>query len=180
MIEISLLPVNEEARQKAAQKGLGFEVPKFIPRGFGMAIAVLLLLYVLSYFRVSAVSRNLVSSRQTLDDLKKDALRAQLIEAKLGPLPGAAGIVEKVGSDSEVPKDSGERLRKRAAVCRTFLENRKEWSKILLETTRTCPEEVRLTSIKLVPVRTGTAGQESKELVISGYYATGRNLEMMF
>lgn len=180
MIEISLLPVDEQAELKASQKGLGFEIPKFIPRGFGIAIVLLLLLYVISSLRVSAVSKTLLSSRQTLDDLQKASLQAQLITAKLGPEPGNPGTTERTSATPEAPIDSGERLRKRADVFRTRLENRKVWSQILLEITLTCPEEIRLTEIKLVPLRTGTTSHEAKELLISGYYETGGNLEMTF
>lgn len=180
MIEISLLPVDEQAELKASQKGLGFDIPRFVPRGFGIAIVLLLFLYALSSLRVSVVSKTLLNSKQTLDDLRKASLECQRITAKLGPAPGNPGTTERTSVTPEAPKDSGERLRKRAEVFRTRLENRKVWSEILLEITLTCPEEIRLTEIKLVPLRTGTTSHEAKELLISGYYETGGNLEMMF
>jgi len=185
MIEISLLPVDEEAKPKTVQKGLGFRVPKFIPRGFGIAIAVLLVMYTLSHLRASSSSRTLTESQRMFSDLKKAFLEARMIGARLGPAPGEVETMAKAGGGAEGQKDSGERLRKRAEIFQTCLENRTVWSRILQEITVCCPEEVRLTEIKLSPLRTlrpVTSTQQGKEmeLVISGFYLTGGNLEMIF
>jgi len=180
MIEISLLPVDEQAKPKrSSQKGLGFTVPKFIPRGFAIAFVVLLAMFAVSYLRASSLSKNLTNSRLTLTELQKDSGEASIIEAKLGPPPGTAEKVEKGPGGAEAPKDSGERLRQRAAMFETHLENRNVWSRMLQEITLCCPEEIRLTGIKLVALRAGVAGQEAKELVISGFYVTGANPEMI-
>ncbi len=180
MIEISLLPVDEQVKAKAEQKGLGFQIPKFIPKGFGIAIVALLAMYGLSHLKASSLSRALTSSKQTLSELKKESLQAQTLEARLGPPVGKAGSVEQPNGAGQATKDSGERLRKRAEVVRARLENRKVWSELLKEITLCCPEEIRLTEIKLGALRTGTTSGRGKELVISGYYVTGVNPEMIF
>jgi len=156
MIEISLLPVDEEVKAKSAQKGLGFAVPRFIPRGFGVAVVILLAMYFLSHMRASSLSSTLRDKEHTLSDYRKDALKAQTIEAKLPT------------------------LRERANVFQTRLEKQKLWSRMLQEIILCCPDEVRISEIKLVPLRTGTTAREAKELVISGFYESGGNLEMVF
>lgn len=180
MIEISLLPVDEQARAKTEQKGLGFQIPKFIPKGFGIAIVVLLATYAVSYLKASSLSRALTSNKLTLSDLKKESLQAQTIEARLGPPPGKVGGAEQPTGVAQTPQDSGERLRKRAGILRTRLEKRKVWSELLKEITLCCPEEIRLTETKLSSLRTGATSGQEKELVISGYYVTGVNPEMIF
>ncbi len=182
MIEISLLPVDEDVKVKAAQKGLGFEIPKFIPKGFGIAVIVLLAMYAVSHLLASSLSNSLVGNQQTLAELQKDSQEVQRIEGGLGPLPGKGTMEKPAGTSgsSEAPKDSGERLRQRANVFQTVVQNRKVWSEVLKEITLCCPEEIRLSEIKLNPLRTGTTAGQGKELVISGYYVTGVNPEMLF
>jgi Tfp pilus assembly protein PilN len=180
MIEISLLPVEEEAKSKTAQKGLGFAIPKFIPRGFGVAVVVLLAMYALSRLQASSLSKTLVGKRQTLQNLEKAKREAEFIEGRLGPLSDVARATGKGTGSEEAPKDSGERLRRRAEIFRVHLEDRKVWSQILQEIILCCPEEIRLTAIKLSPMRTGTTTGQAKELVISGSYMAGANLEMVF
>ncbi len=181
MIEISLLPVDEEAQQKkTAQKGLGFEIPKFIPRGFGIAVVVLLALFAFSYVRSSSLSKNLENRKQELDELKELSLQSELIKAKLGPPPGQTGTGPSPPGTTEAAKDSGERLRKRADIFQTRLQNRKLWWHLLKEIALCCPQEIRLTSVKESALRTGTSTQQAKKLVISGYYTTGGNAEMVF
>ena len=182
MIEISLLPVDEDVKAKAAQKGLGFEIPKFIPKGFGIAVIVLLAMYAVSHLLNVSLSRTLKRDQQTLADLEKNSLLLQVVEGKLGPLPGKGTMEKPPGPPGapEAPKDSGERLRHRADVFQTLVQKRKVWSEVLKEITICCPEEIRLTEIKLNPLRTGTTSGQGKELVISGYYVTGVNPEMLF
>ncbi len=152
MIEINLLPVDEEAapRLKAAQKGLGFEVPKFIPRGFAAAVLALVAMYALSNLRASSYSKNLTGTKHTLADLRECSQQAQSYEARLPS------------------------LRERANIFRTTVESRKLWSKLLREIVLSCPGEAQLTEIKLGVPRSGTAGpQRVKELLIKGFYPIG-------
>ena len=184
MIAISLLPVDEDVKVKAAQKGLGFEIPKFIPKGFGIAVIVLLAMYAVSHLLASSLSNSLVGNQQTLAEaeLQKDSQEVQRIEGGLGPLPGKETMEKAPGTSDapEAPKDSGERLRQRADVFQTVVQKRKVWSEVLKEITLCCPKEIRLTEIRLNPLRTGTTSGQGKELVISGYYVTGVNPEMLF
>jgi Tfp pilus assembly protein PilN len=160
MIEINLLPVDQQVKAKVAQKGLGFEVPKFIPKGVGIAVALLAVMYTLANLRASSSTRNLTSTRKTLSDLTTLSEEAQAIEAKLPT------------------------LRDRAKVFRARIENRKVWSQILQEITLCCPVEIELTDISLVVPRTSTSATQSpKELLIKGFYpAAGGvvNSEMKF
>jgi len=160
MIEINLLPVDEEIKPKATQKGLGFAVPKFIPRGFGAAIALMLAMYSLAYFRASSVSKSLANGRLTLRQLKNSDQQAKVLEAKLPT------------------------LRKRAKVFQERLENRKMWSKLLKEITLSCPERIQLAEIILTVSRGALSStRQSKELLIKGFYLTNEtlgNIEMNF
>ncbi len=159
-IEVNLLPVDEAIRTKAAQKGLGFEIPRIIPRGFGAAIAFMLVLYVLASFRASSALRSLESSRETLRNLRQDDQQAKGIQARLPSL--------------------GER----AKVFQQRVEDRKVWSELLKEITLSCPQKVQLTEITLTVPRVAlSASQQSKELLIKGFYLTDEafeNLEMNF
>jgi Tfp pilus assembly protein PilN len=156
MIEINLLPVDEEMKPRlgGAQRGLGFEVPRFIPRGFGAAIVLMLALYGIASFQASFVSRSLENSKQTLHDLRESDQQAKALEARLPS------------------------LRDRAKVFQERVENRKMWSKILKEITLSCPQKIQLTEITLTLPRTALpATQQSKELLIKGFYLTDETLE---
>jgi Tfp pilus assembly protein PilN len=136
---------------------LGFEIPRFIPRGFGVAVVILLATYIFAHQRAASLSTTLTSSKQTLSTLQKIAQEAKLIEDQLPA------------------------LRERAKVFQSRMENRKVWSKLFEEIVLCCPEEIQLTEIKLTVPRTGA--QQSKELAISGFYVTTGNVEnseMMF
>ncbi len=154
MIEINLLPVDEQVTPRTAQKGLGFEVPKFIPRGFGAAIVVLLIVCVLAHLKASSYTANLASSKQTLSELENLSLEAQRIEAVLPDLT------------------------KRAEVFQTRLENRKVWSELLHQVALCCPQEIQLTEIKLSVPRSGMPTmQRPKELLVKGFYLADGSLE---
>jgi len=160
MIEINLLPVDEQTKAKVAQKGLGFEIPKFIPRGFGIAVAILALTYTLANLKASSYTGNLSSTKRTLSDLREMSQEAQAIEAKLPT------------------------LRSRADVFRAQLENRKVWWQILQEIALSCPAEIQLMDITLtIPRTTTSVTQAQKELLIKGFYmasGTMENSEMKF
>lgn len=154
MVEVNLLPVAEEIKPKAAPKGLGFSIPRFIPRGFAAAVGVLALLYVYSSWQASAASRSLDNNRRLLRELTETDQKAKAIELRLPT------------------------LRERATVFRSRLEQRKLWSTLLQEITLCCPEKVQLTEISLTLARAAlSVSQQSKELLIKGFYLAGENLE---
>jgi len=154
MIEVNLLPVKEEIKPRAAQKGLGFSIPKFIPRGFAAAVGVLALLYAYSLMQATSASRSLENNTRTLRELTESDQQAKAIEARLPT------------------------LRERAAVFQTRLEKRKLWSTLLQEITLCCPEKVQLTEISLGVARASlSVSQQAKELLIKGYYLAGEHLE---
>jgi Tfp pilus assembly protein PilN len=154
MIEVNLLPVKEEIKPRAAQKGLGFSIPKFIPRGFAAAVGVLALLYAYSLMQASSASRSLENNKRTLRELTESDQQAKAVEARL-PV-----------------------LREKAAVFQTRLEKRKLWSALLQQVTLCCPEKVRLTEVSLGVSRASLpVSQPAKELLIKGYYLTGEHLE---
>jgi Tfp pilus assembly protein PilN len=154
MIEVNLLPVAEEIKPKASQKGLGFTIPKFIPRGFAAAVGVLALLYLYSSWQASSASRNLENDKRTLRQLTETDQQAKAIEARLPT------------------------LRERAGIFQSRLEQRKLWSRLLQEITLCCPEKVQLTEISLSVARVAlSVSQQTKELLIKGFYVVGEHLE---
>lgn len=154
MVEVNLLPVAEEIKPKAAQKGLGFTIPRFIPRGFGAAVTVLALLYVYSSWQASCASRSLENNRRLVRELTGTDQQAKAIELRLPT------------------------LRERAIVFRSRLEERKLWSTLLQEITLCCPEKVQLTEISLSIARAALSlSQQNKELLIKGFYLAGENPE---
>jgi Tfp pilus assembly protein PilN len=155
MIKINLMPVAEEQKVKAEPKGLGFQIPKAIPRGFGAAIVVLTAAYVLSNLRANSISGNVTTNEQILSDLKQSSAEAEIIKGQL-------------------PK-----LRERAAVFESRLENRKVWSELLQEIVLCCPAEIRLEEIKLGVAKSPgvSISDRGKELLIKGFYATQGNPE---
>lgn len=154
MVEVNLLPVAEEIKPKAAQKGLGFAIPRFIPRGFGAAVGLLAVLYVYSSWQASSASRSLENNTRTVRELTESDLRAKAIELRLPA------------------------LRERAGIFQSRLEQRRLWSALLREITLCCPEKVQLTEISLGVARAALSlSQQSKELLIKGFYLAGENLE---
>jgi Tfp pilus assembly protein PilN len=154
MVEVNLLPVAEEIKPKSIQKGLGFAIPKVIPRGFAAAVAVLALLYVYSSWQASAASRSLENNNRTLRELTQSDQQAKAIELRLPT------------------------LRERAAIFQIRLEQRKLWSALLQEITLCCPEKVQLTEISLSVGRGALSiSQQSRELLIKGSYLVGEQLE---
>jgi len=141
MIEINLLPVDEEAEaKKAAKKGLGFDVPKFIPRGFAIAVTVLLATYLLSHMRAVSLENTLADSEQSLKKLVDARDRAERIEAELGDPPRSGVTIATATSETQQPKDSGEEARKRAAVFKTPLDTQKMWWDIVEEAVKATAE----------------------------------------
>ncbi len=160
MIEINLMSAAEGRRVKAVRRKPKLEVAKIIPLGFAGALAVLVLLYSFANLRLSSLSQKLLESGQTLDKLTDAEERAVSIEEEL-PV-----------------------LRKRAVVFQMGLEDRKVWSELLRGIALSCPENIRLTKISLtVPRGTALASNQSRELVIEGFYSTEKgaeNSEMSF
>jgi len=146
MIEINLLPVDEEAEaKKAAKKGLGFDVPKFIPRGFAIAVTVLLATYLLSHMRAVSLENTLADSEQSLKKLVDARDRAERIEAELGDPPRSGVTIATATSETQQPKDSGEEARKRAAVFKTPLGNQKMWWDIVEDAVKATAEKTDTT-----------------------------------
>jgi len=154
MIEINLLPVADEVRAKTTRRRPKLVVAKIIPTGFGAALAILVLLYVFANMRASSLSPKLSGSSQTFQELTDMDRRAKSIEQDL-PV-----------------------LRKRAAVFQMSLEDRKVWSKLLRAIALSCPDNIQLTEISLtVPRGTASATNQSRELLIKGFYSTNENPE---